>query len=240
MSVGALLYANSYDINEHISIHIPTVGEIMDSGDLYDSIICTIVATPYDLMVQLDDIGIDFSKITDFDLFCLLFNQLQSVDTSMVFGDLDLKGFKPAMNKENDMIVLLNEETGVVIDKLIHATIADFLRKILCIKKNDKRPGNEDARLYMIEKERRKQKRAKRKKQSERSQLENLIIALVNTAEFPYNYQTVRDISIYQFYTSLHQISHKVNYDNTMVGVFAGTVKLDDLPKEDRTWIMNT
>lgn len=70
--------------------------------------------------------------------------------------------------------------------------------------------------------------------------LEDYIVALVNTEQFPYNYKTVRDISIIQFYASLNQISHKIKFDNTMVGYYAGTVKLDDISESDRSWILNT
>ena len=89
----------------------------------------------------------------------------------------------------------------------------------------------------MLEKARKKMKRKKRRKQQE-SQIEDLIIALVNTAEFPYDYMSVRDISIYQFYASLKQVTHKVKFDKTMIGVYAGTVPFDKLAMDERSWIL--
>jgi hypothetical protein len=232
-----LLYADKYEINDKIHIMIPTVGEVLDNEDKYFEVVYTIVATPYDLMVQLDDNGIDFSKISSFDLFCLLFGQLRDMDTSLVFGDLDLKNFKVAVNNQNGNYVLRDEENDITIDRAIHGQMCACLRKLLNIPKTEKTPGNEEGRIYMLQKARKKMKRKKKQKQQE-SQIEDLIVALVNTAEFPYDYESVRGLSIYQFYASLRQIVHKVKFDKTMIGVYAGTVQFDKLGNDERSWIL--
>ena len=106
---------------------MPTVGQILADEDAYFSIVTTVTATPSDFMVQLDDIGIDFSSISSFELFLLLFRSLQESDTSLVFGDLDLSKFKPAINDQNGMVVLLDSENGIVIDRAIHDLICWYL-----------------------------------------------------------------------------------------------------------------
>lgn len=231
-----LLYADRYNINDKIYVRVPTVGEVLDNEDKYFEIVYTIIATPYDLMVQLDDNGIDFTKISSFELFCLLFGHLKELDTSLVFGDLDLSKFNVAMNTQNGNYVLRDEENDITIDRAIHGQICACLRKLLNIPKTEKLPGNEEGRIYMLEKARKKAKR-KKKKQPD-SQIEDLIVALVNTAEFPYDYMSVKDISIYQFYSSLKQITHKVKFDKTMIGVYAGTVSFDKLNMDERSWIL--
>lgn len=231
-----LLYADRYNINDKIYVRVPTVGEVLDNEDKYFEIVYTIIATPYDLMVQLEDNGIDFTKISSFELFCLLFWHLKELDTSLVFGDLDLSKFNVAMNTQNGNYVLRDEENDITIDRAIHGQICACLRKLLNIPKTEKLPGNEEGRIYMLEKARKKAKR-KKKKQPD-SQIEDLIVALVNTAEFPYDYMSVKDISIYQFYSSLKQITHKVKFDKTMIGVYAGTVSFDKLNMDERSWIL--
>ena len=59
--------------------------------------------------------------------------------------------------------------------------------------------------------------------------LEKLVVALVNRPEFKYNYEQVEDLTIYQFNKSFEQIQHKIVFDNTMVGVYAGTVDISRL-----------
>lgn len=232
----SLLYARSYSVNDKISIRIPTVGEILENEVAYNSILSCVISTPYDFMVYLDDMGIDFEKLTEYDLFLLLFPSLQSADTSIVFGDLDLSKFSPAINEKNGQVILLNAEDDIVIDRGVHDLICQAIRKINHLEKVTRRPGNSEAKKYMIERARIKLQRAARRKR-ETSELEKLIVALVNTEEFKYGYQEVLDLTIYQFRASVDQIIHKIHFNNTMIGVFAGTVKAKELPQEDLTWI---
>lgn len=231
-----LLYKDSYVISEDISIRIPSVGEILECEDDYYTIVSIITSMPIDMMVQLDDAGIDYTKINEYELFLYLFGVLKSMDTSSVFGSLDLNSLAIARNEQNGTIALVDKETGrAIIDRAVHAKIADFLRKIHNLKKNMRKPANKEAQDYMIERARKKMKREAKRERA--SQLESLIIGMVNTAEFPYDFNGVRDISIYQFNESIQQVLHKVDYDNRMHGVYFGTVSVKDIRQEDLIWL---
>ena len=162
-----LLYATQYDINDKIHVKIPTVGEVLENEDKYYEVVYTIIATPYDLMVQLDDNGIDFTKISAFELFCLMFGHLKEMDTSLVFGDLDLSKFVYAKNNRNGNIVLRDEENDITIDRAIHGQICACLRKLLNIPKTEKQPGNEEGRICL-------KKRVKRPNERRKSSSQNL------------------------------------------------------------------
>lgn len=237
MSNG-ILYARSLPITEKISITVPTVGDILRDEETYYGATTSIIATPYDFMVQLSDAGIEFDAITEFDLFLLLFPSLAKADTRLVFGELDLGGFEIAVNNQNGKVSLVDQENDIVIDKAIHHRISAAIREINSIEKVNKKPGNGEARKYMIERMRIKQKRAARKQR--KSQLEDEIIALVNTQQFKYDYTSVLDLSIYQFKASLNQIVRKTNYDNLMHGCYSGTVKVKELSQDQLNWIYQT
>lgn len=232
---NSLLYASSCPINDKISIVVPTVGQIIADEGAYYGAVTAVTATPEDFMVQLDDVGIDFAKITPFELFLLLFNGLKASDTHLVFGDLDLAKFKTAINERNGMLVLINEEDDIVIDRAVHDQICRVLRKINHLEKHNHKPGNDEARKYMIERARIKQRRAARRPR--KSQLEELIIALVNTEQYKYDYASTLDLTIYQFNASVHQIIKKVNYDNMMIGLYTGTIKEKDLSQDQLNWL---
>jgi hypothetical protein len=233
-----VLFSDSVRINDAISVRIPLVGDVWENEDDYFAAVSSIISTPYDMMVQLDDNGIDFSKLDKFELFCMLFGGLQKMDTKLIFGELDLTKFSLAKNTKSNELVLYDSGHGIAIDKAVHEQVSSTLRRILQIKQNDKKPGNEEGRKYMIRVARMKLKRQMRlAKSKESTQLEDIIVSLVNTGEFPYDYETVKKISIYQLYLSLNQIQHKIQFDNTMGGVYAGTVKFEDLISENRTWI---
>lgn len=235
MHTISLLYKREYKITDRISIMIPTVGEILGNEDAYYGMVSMLTAMPIDMMVQLDDLGIDFTEINDYDLFLLLFSGLRSQDTSMIFGDLDLSKFELASREDTNDIVLIDRENDIVIDRVIQREIAATLRKIHHLEKNNRRPGNDEAKSYMLERARIKQKRRKNRKSF--SELETLIVAMVNTEQYKYDYERTRELSIYQFNESVRQVIKKIDYDNRMIGVYAGTVNVKDLSRDDLTWL---
>ena len=231
-----LLNATSVEIVPNLSIRIPTVGEILEDEDKYYGIVSSLTATPFQYMVQLDDMGIDYTQITDYQLFMMLFPMYAKSDLSLLFSDLDTSDFGIYINQQDNSQVIYSPNNNIIIDELIYNDLADTIRKINLFEKVKSKPGNESARKYLLEKERKKQKRnAKKPKEP---YLEKLVIALVNTSEFPYNYETCMDLSIYKFNQSFKQIQQKITFDNTMIGVYAGTVDTSKMTNKDAlSWI---
>lgn len=243
MATRKFLYEKQYELKqakkgkEKIRIIIPSVGDILDNEDEYYNLVSILTAMPIDLMVQLDDAGIDFTTINDYELFLRLFPVIKKQDTSLIFGDLDLSKFQIAVSEEQNSLVLINTETEVEINRAVQMEIASVLRKIHHLEKNRKKPANQEAKDYMLERAKEKLKRKKRR--VEDSQLESLIVALVNTKEFKYDFEEVRGLSIYQFNESVRQIIKKVDYDNRMFGVYSGTISAKDLSQDDLNWLIH-
>ena len=235
MSTLNLLYKREYPINEFIAVKIPSVGEILECEDEYYGLVSMITAMPIDMMVQLDDIGVDFTSTNEWELFLLLFGSIKSRDTSLIFGELSLEGFQPAVNTQNNTVMLVDTNTGAKIDRAIHGQISSVLRKIHHLERNNRKPANGDAKEYMIRRAREKMRR--KSKRITDSQLEGLIVALVNTEQFHYGFEGTRELSIYQFNESVRQVIKKIDYDNRMYGVYAGTVSAKDLSQEDLNWL---
>lgn len=239
-----LLYKDRYQINlknaqnkdcTKIDIMIPTIGEVLDDEENYYNLVYTITAMPIDMMVQLDDVGIDFTSINAYELFLLMFDSMKSQDTRLVFGDLDLSNFHIYCNRETGKYELYDKVNNIVINRTVHNQIASALRKIHHLEKNRKRPANEEAKKFLLQRARQKMKLHKNR--NEMSELESLIISLVNTEQFKYDFEGVKNMSIYQFNESLRQVIKKNNYNNLMYGVYAGTIDTKGLSQEDMIWL---
>ena len=237
MAIRHLLYERELKVNDDISIVIPTVREVLEQEEEYYGLVSLITATPYDMMVQLDDLGIDFREISDYELFLLSFEAIKSADTHLVFGDLETTGFERMVNTHNGTLALTNKKTGLVIDMAIHYQICEALRAIHHLKKNIKHAGNVEAKDYLLERARKKLKR--RRKKAEASQLESLIIALVNTEQFPYKFDEVLDLTIYQFNESVLQVVKKIDFDNRMHGIYAGTISAKNMSQDSLNWMVH-
>lgn len=234
MPVESLLYKRQCPINQFINIMIPTVGEVIDNEELYFGLISILTAMPIDMMVALDEAGIDFTTIDEYQLFLLMFENIKNNNTSLIFGDFDLSNFKLMENTENNTIVLRDCSTGIVIDRNIYEQIAETLRKIHHLKKNTKRPANKEAREFLIERAR---KKMRRRKKTEDSALEGLIVAMVNTEQYKYDFERTKELSIYQFNECVRQIVKKVDYDNKMFGVYTGNINPKDFSQDDFNWL---
>lgn len=218
-----------------LSIKIPTVGEILEDEFTYYNTITSLTASPFQYMVQLDDMGIDFTTVTDYELFKILFLIYAKSDLSLIFGDLDLSDCEIYRGKNQEEF-LYSPGNDIEINEKVYDDFASIIRTINLLEKVKYKPGNESARKYLLEKERKKQKRNSKK--TYEPYLEKLVIALVNSSEFPYNYDACMDLSIYRFNQSFKQIQHKIAFDNTMIGVYAGTVDTSRLSNTDTlSWI---
>lgn len=222
-------------MNDYLSVVIPKVGEVLEDEDNYYSLVTMLTAMPIDLMVQLDSIGVDFTQINEYELFLYLFSSIQQMDTHLIFGDLDLTKFQLGVNEQNGQVLFEDPDTGIRIDRAIHYKIATILRKLHGLERDNRTPGNDEAKSYMLE--RAKRKMARHANRATDSQLEKYIVSLVNTQEFKYDFEGTKELSIYQFNQSLHQVIHKVDYSNRMIGVYSGTVNASEIPKENLTWI---
>lgn len=230
------LNLSKIDIVKNLSVRIPSVKEILENEFSYYSIISSLTASPFQYMVQLDDMGKDYADMSDYDLFKILFPIYAQSDLSILFGDLDTSDFSIHKDNKTNTEIIYSPKNDIAINELVYNGLADTIRKINLLKKVQAKPGNESARKYLLEKERRRQKRNADKKPE--PHFERLVTALVNTKEFPYDYGSCMGLSIYRFNQSLKQIQHKIAFDNMMSGVYAGTVDISKIKdRECLSWI---
>lgn len=235
---GSLLNKSQVNIVEDkFIVRIPTVKEVLEDEHFYYSVISSLTTVPFQQMVMLDDMGVnDFTKVREYDLFKLVFMTYVGSDLSILFGDLDISDFAICIDKHGDQ-VLYSKKNDLEINEKVYYDLVEAIRKINSLEKAVGKPGNEAARKYLIEKERR---RLNSKFKKEENFFEKMIVALVNTNEFPYDYDSCMDLSIYRFNQSFKQIQHKIVFDNTMIGVYAGTVDTKKLGNSDiLSWIAN-
>lgn len=232
----SLLNSSSIKIAPNFSLKIPTVGEILEDEYSYYNIAYALTASPFQYMVQLDDIGVDYTKITDYELFKILFLMNKKNDLSLLFGDLDISQFDVYLDEQTKNETLYNPQNDITIDELVYNNLADLIRKINLFEKVKSKPGNESAKKYLLDKERKRLKRNLKKKPE--PYLEKLVIALVNTNEFSFNYDSCMNLSIYRFNQSFKQIQHKIMFDNTMTGVYSGAIDTSKMNNKDSlSWI---
>jgi hypothetical protein len=230
-----LYRGGDFHISDKFIIRQPTLGEICDYGEhKYLSMVSTLVASPFDMIAQLTSMGIDFTKISSFQMFCLFFSAYTPNETSILFGDLDFSKFK--LYKKGDDVVLIND-CGVEINEINYAIFTEYIRKMHCIPKQKfTSVANDFAKNELIKEAQADIERWKHKNLKFKSTYLPLISSLVNHEGFKYRWDNVWDMKIYAFFDSVQRIQLHENSSHLYTGLYSGCVEFDKV-KKDLNWM---
>lgn len=221
-------------INDFITIQQPRVGEIIRNDERkYFSTFHSLSSIPSDMKSPLWDVGIDFTKISDWELFISLSRMFKQEDTQLIFGNIDFSSAELIVNNETGKTELLLEQG--VIDEETYNQFIPYVREMVGYVLKREKPQNKITKMVMIDEDR--LNRAHPKKNADESFLFSMIISLVNTEEFSYNYETVKDITVYQLMKSFVQIQNKKSACALYQGSMSGFVDTSKINKSNFSWV---
>ena len=232
-----LYRGEDFFVKDGIIIHQPTLNEICDYGEReYWSIIHTLTSVGADMKFQLYDIGIDYTKISDYELFYMLCKGITKEQTSILFGDLDFSKFQLFKKKDADEVVMYDSESEIYIDEYTYFVIVNILRKIHGLKRNDQLPGNESTKQILIDDAR--DEYIMNKNKEYHSQLKNMISAMINCAGFQYNHSNVWEMKINAFIDSVKRMSKIKNADLLLQSGYSGFgIDLKKISDKQLDWL---
>lgn len=228
-----LYFGDPFVVNDYITITLPKIGELVKYGERqYYSMIQTITAIPSEMKSQLWDIGIDWTQITDFQLFMMLAPTLSQEQTSIAFGNLNFQALRPYENPQNGMVRLYDPDTGVVIDELAYGKISSYLCSAHNLTKKVEKAANEYTKKILIDEER--QKMEYNKKQPYKSFLKPLISAV--KCRMGYTLDYVKNMGLYEFMDDISRLQIIVNSDALLQGSYSGMIDTKKIPKREFDW----
>lgn len=237
--VDKMLFGLPIKLNDNITIHTPTLEQIFDYGENeYFGLVYNLTATSYQLLLHFHENGIDYTQVSDYEVFCLIGSNLPKEETSILFGDLDLSKLQMVKDLESERVSFINDEGKVIIDEAIYYQIAATLRVMNNRKREFKIPGNDMTRQIYIREALLDREKAKRRPRKEYdSALINVISGLCNHPGFKYNYSTVKDISIYALFDALKRIQAINSYNHLMQCMSSGFVDTSKINKKHLDWL---
>ncbi|MDE7367507.1 MAG: hypothetical protein K2N24_09150 [Lachnospiraceae bacterium] len=225
-------------VKEGIVIHQPTLDEICNYGERqYWSMVYTLTSVGADMKFQLFDMGIDYTTISDFQLFYgLLSRSFSKEQTAILLGELDFSRLQIFQKKDSEDIVMYDRETNIEIDEYTYLMIADVLRSMHGLKRNDQLPANEATKQILIEDAREDYLRNKNREYH--SQLKNMVSAMINCNGFKYNHNEVWNMKINAFIDSVRRISKMKNADLLLQSGYSGFgVNLKEISTKQLDWL---
>jgi hypothetical protein len=183
---------------------------------------------------QLWDLGIDWMEIQDFDLFVMLSQTLTPDRTKPLFGDLDFTKLKPYNhpNVEGE-VILVDKESGILIDKMIHYRIVSYLRKAFNITPKVERAKNEITKRILIEEDRRKIEQNKNKP------FKSFLLPLISSVKVKQGYtkEYVLNMGYVEFMSDVARLQVIHNADHLLSACYAGTIDMKKINKDELNWM---
>ena len=214
--------------NGSLTITLPTVGDIVRAGHkkFYATLnIFTTNTTSYRLLLWQQ--GIDWNTLSDFELFCMLYQQIDDEIAQMLFKDIKFSDFQLYSKKigEDETVILYNQNLDIEINEEVYQNIAQYLRIAFNTHPDEKITKDEGLKKAYIRKDESALRQAETAPKDENdSSLQPLISACVNHPGFKYNLQEVMNISIFEFYDSVKRIQLYENTTALMKGLYSGMI----------------
>ena len=241
-----LYWGRDITLNQYITIHQPTVGEIMrfkvddenyENGEAgYYKMLSAITATPADYDVQLDSIGVRYEDVDPMDFFFGLvksYNLTRDV-TNLLFGDLDFMSFERLVDAKDETHVVYMNSDGVRIDSPLYRTIINIIRDMHNLTENVKTWQNEASRAEYMKIEKRRMQRKRNNQNKQKNILLPIISMMCCQPGFKYTREGILDLNIYFFYDQLKQIMHSTQVDHLMTGVYVGMIDAKKMNLEEQ------
>lgn len=225
-----------------ITLHIPTVGEIVDLGDddFYGSLYYIIGNTTM-FRALLWDLKMDWNEISDFQMFCLLYKGIDPKVSQMLLG-FDVSQFKmyeKALKGEEDSkeVILYNPDLHIEINEKVYTYIQQYYQFVFQIVPEDKFTDDKILKRWWIQKDKREAKLNKDKNKD--ASLQPLISSLVNHAGFKYNLEELSNVNIAFFYDAVKRLQIFEECTALLKGEYSGFIDKSKIPTTATDWMQD-
>ena len=239
-----MFFGEDYKVADGIIISQPTIGDIMKFGEeKFYQMLNPFIINPTSFRVVLWQNNIDWTTISDYQLFCQLILQLKlsPKDTSIIFGDLDFSKFNLYKRQDEvdgnlvEDIVLANSEQKVIIDEEIYTHMSYYLRTMFNIFPKVEKAKGRTTKEWMIEEE---ILNSQNQKPIE-SNLLSMISFCLNHPGFKYKKTELKDLGIVEFNDSVQRLLIYESTSSLMKGMYSGFVDTSKIDKKEFDFMRN-
>ena len=239
-----IYFGYDYWPTDKIQILQPTLGQIIDYGDSkFYSMVNTLCANPTSFRYELWENGIDWNKISDFDLFKMFIKNYTPEETYLLFGDLNFSWFQEYLDNQSKMNVLIyvprdfndtpvdislkSKDELIIIDEFTYIKIVEYLRYMFNIHpKVEKAKGKSTKQTIIDEIRQNRENEQKNKKDNgiQKSFLLPMISACLNHPGFKYKKSELHEVGIVEFMDSVKRLQLYESATALMKGIYSGMV----------------
>ncbi len=253
-----LYFGDPYPITDNIKIYQPSLQQIMDYGEseFFSMLFVFIGNTTYRKLFLWEN-GIDWNKVSDYELFCNLVRMLPQDMTEILFGDIDFTGFnlyvmedpnpepepepgvklkvieknKRAFRLFERTHTFINEDQGIEINADTYHMMRSVLREMVKSYPKTEYTASKITKELLIKEEKDKiAKAAREQTDAEDSTLLPLISFCVNHPGFKYKKSELKEVQINEFMDSVQRLQIYESTHALIGGMYSGMIDTSKIP----------
>lgn len=230
-----MLYMEPYTLKPGIDIVQPTLEDIIEYGeDRFFIMLNVFIGNPTSYRVQLWDLGIDWNKISDFELFSDLAKGLPIESTKIIIPGVNFKEFvsyvRPIPDAEDKEMYLYNPIQDIEITEQDYACMASYLRNMFDIFPKVEKARGKFTKQSIIEED--KMNLLQKKAEKHDSILFPLISSCLNHPGFKYNLDELKHMGIFQFMDAVKRLRVYEETNALLHGAYGGMIDSSKLDKK--------
>ena len=243
-----MYFGEPFDVGNGMTIYVPTIGDILtlpNSDMTFYQTLYIWISNPTSYRLMLWDNGIDWNKITDYDLFLMLYKTENPDVSKLLFGDINFQDFQiysktftekneEGIEEEKSVMTLYNTTSEIEISEKDYSIISAYLKMAFNIYPKVEKAKGRITKESIIEEERMnlfiKQKKGE---DTQTSSLLPLISSCINHPGFKYNLQELKDVNFVQFMDSVARLQVYEHTSALLKGSMSGFVDTSKISKDE-------
>lgn len=256
-----IYFGDPYPITDKITLYQPSIDEIIQYGENeFWAVLYMFIGNSTYRRLFLWEIGVDWNKVSDYELFCNLVRMLPIEKTRILFGDINFEGFeliptgyeppeeeppkdgkKPTATEKRKKLFetfekswsFYNKEQDIEISADVYYTLVSVMREMVQIFPKAEYTVGKTSKELLIEEERNKIAQAEKENGGKPvSMLQPLVSACVNHPGFKYKSRELREIRINEFMDSVKRLQVYESTRALLTGANSGFCDVSKVPKE--------
>nr|DAK70274.1 MAG TPA: hypothetical protein [Caudoviricetes sp.] len=227
-------------INEKITIHQPSIQDFIDSNsesDIY-GVITPFVSNTTAYRLQLWDMGIDWNKISNLELFSILIKSIDFNYSKLIFGDIDFSTFNLYQKQidKDPVLTLYSQELDLEIDEDTRNKMCKYIQFMFnSFPPEEEFTSNKILKQDLINKDRQKlvQKKKEASENKNQQSLLSMIAFYLNHPGCHYKKNELREVGYFEF---MYNIQRLQIYESTRAlfgGLYSGMCDLSKVDKNE-------
>lgn len=228
-----MYFGDDYIVNDRIIIHQPSIQDFIDADsdlDIYNVIIpFTANTTAYRL--QLWDMGIDWNKLSNLELFSILIKTINSQYSKLIFGDINFSTFNLYEKQVNNeqVLILYSPEMDLEIDEETRNKMCKYIQYMFnSFPPEEEFTSSKTLKQDLINKDRQKliQKKKDLSVNENQQSLLSMIAFYLNHPGCKYKKNELREVGYFEFMYNIQRLQIYESTHALFSGLYSGMCDL--------------